>query len=641
MFRWIHHLPLKHKFLVLSLLAFVMAAAPSALVLSTSWGLYTALQAERAGLPPGRALLQIVKLAQEHRGLSGAVLSGDASKRADRAARQSAIDDAFKQLDQMYASLPREALGAELSAIRSEWKVLSGEVSQGGVSPADSLKRHTVLVERLLHFVEDEVGASGMALDADAACYHLITAAFRDLPRLSEKMGLARARGTMLLVKRSSDADQRSQLLTLVDAARGHQVDLARSLVKAVTDNPQLKQALRGATDSATAGHTRMHGLVTEVARDPATHPMAAAQYFDETTRAIQAQFALSEAMLTELDSLLSARAQAEAARIGLTLGVVLLALGLGAAVAIGIARNTSAAMQRAVEAAEALARGDLSSRGTSDQRDEAGRLLRAMAAATEQLRHTIGGIRDASQSVATASGQIAQGNLDLSARTENQASSLQQTASSMEEMSATVVHNAETAQQANLLATRVSQDATESGRNFALVAEKMQAIQASSRRIAEINAVIDAIAFQTNILALNAAVEAARAGEQGRGFAVVAGEVRTLAQRSAQAAREIKSLIGDSVSRVEEGHSLAAETGRSIDRVIEQIQQVSALIGEVASGNREQSQGIAQVNQAVTHLDQATQQNAALVEESSAAAASLRDQADRLQSAVGLFKLA
>ena len=641
MFRWIHHLPLRHKFLILSLVAFFMTAAPSVLVLSTSWRLYDGLKAEQAGLPPGKALLKLVRLTQEHRGLSSAVLSGEATKQADRVARQAAIDEAFAEIQGLYQGLPREALMPEFSALQRDWQALAARVTQVAVSPAESLKQHTALIARLLNFVEDEAGASGMALDADAASYYLITAAFRDLPRLSEKMGQARARGTMMLVKRSTDPDLRSALLTLADAAQGHRLDVERAVSKAEAGNPEAVQVLRKQLDEALASHTAMNTLVVDVAHQADTHAMAPARYFDETTVAIKKQFALSDAVVEQLDALLAERAQAEASRVGLTLAMVLAMLGVGAAVAVSISRNTSAAMRRAVESAEALARGDLSPRASSDQRDEAGQLLRAMASATDQLRQTISGIRDTSQSVATASSQIAQGNLDLSSRTESQASSLQQTASSMEEMSATVKHNADTALQANQLALQVSQGASESGRNFALVTEKMEAIKQASNKIAEINAVIDGIAFQTNILALNAAVEAARAGEQGRGFAVVAGEVRTLAQRSAQAAREIKSLIGDSVSRVEEGHGLAAQTGQSIERVITQIQQVSQLISEVATGNTEQSQGIAQVNQAVTHLDHATQQNAALVEESSAAAASLSDQAERLQQAVGQFRLA
>jgi len=267
--------------------------------------------------------------------------------------------------------------------------------------------------------------------------------------------------------------------------------------------------------------------------------------------------------------------------------------------------------------------------------------MVDALGRAVYQMRGTIEGIKSASDSVATASSQIAQGNLDLSARTESQASSVQQTASSMEQMAGAVDQNAGTAREANALADAAAQDAARSGEAFSQVLAKMAEIKQTSARIAEINGVIDGIAFQTNILALNAAVEAARAGEQGRGFAVVAGEVRTLAQRSAQAAREIKGLIHSSVDSVEQGYELATHSSASVERLIEQVQRVSQLMSEIAGASVEQSHGIAQVNQAVTMLDQTTQQNAALVEESSAAAASLHDQAARLQSAVGRFRLA
>jgi len=640
-FGWIHHLPIGRKFLVLSLVALVMVAAPTLSVISTSWGLYRALEDERAGLPPVRLLLKMVRLTQEHRGLSNAVLNGEASKSADRQARQQAIDQVFAEVEQRYTALPREGLQPELKAMRASWQDVASRVSQAGIAPPDSLKAHTALVNRMLHFLEDETGASGMALDADMACYYLITAAFRDLPRLSEKMGLARARGTGMLVERSTDPDERSTLSTLVDASRTHFDDLERSLAKARAANPSVERVLAGPVEKAVAAHSRMQALALSVAKGADTHEMSGPQYFDATTQAILPQFALSDAVVEELDVLLTQRADAQRSEIIATLLVVLLMSGLGGMLAVAITRNTAQGMQNVVDAAEALSRGDLTLRASSSQRDEIGQVQRAISRAVAQLRDTMGGIRAASESVATASSQIEQGNLDLSSRTETQASSLQETASSMEEMSATVRHNADTALEANRLSSQVAGGAAESGRNFAQVRQKMEAIKQTSARIADINAVIDGIAFQTNILALNAAVEAARAEEQGRGFAVVAAEVRSLAQRSAQAAREIKTLIADSVAQVDEGYDLAEATARSIDEVIVQVQRVSQLMGEVASGSSEQSQGIAQVNQAVTLLDQATQQNAALVEESSAAASSLRDQAERLQAAVGTFRLA
>jgi len=249
--------------------------------------------------------------------------------------------------------------------------------------------------------------------------------------------------------------------------------------------------------------------------------------------------------------------------------------------------------------------------------------------------------VRQAAESIATGSGQIAHGNADLSQRTEEQASNLQQTAASMEQLNATVKHNADTARTANQLATVASHAAHHGGTVVTQVVHTMDDIASSARKITDIIAVIDGIAFQTNILALNAAVEAARAGEQGRGFAVVAGEVRNLAQRSGEAAREIKSLIHTSVSKVEDGNRLVAEAGTTMADIVDQVQRVADLIGEISSASHEQTAGIGQVNDAVTQLDQVTQQNAALVEESAAAAESLKLQAHQLTGLVARFSLA
>ncbi len=257
-----------------------------------------------------------------------------------------------------------------------------------------------------------------------------------------------------------------------------------------------------------------------------------------------------------------------------------------------------------------------------------------------DQLVTMVGQVRESSESIATGATEIAMGNADLSQRTEQQASSLEETAASMEELSSTVKTNSDTAREANQLAVRATQAAEQGGAIVGNVVETMQAIAASSNKIADIIGVIDSIAFQTNILALNAAVEAARAGEQGRGFAVVASEVRTLAQRSAQAAKEIKELITDSMAKVDTGSQRVGEAGRSMEGIVAQVRQVGTLISEIANASAEQSSGISQVGEAVNHLDQVTQQNAALVEQSAAAAASLRSQSEQLNTLVAIFKL-
>jgi len=321
---------------------------------------------------------------------------------------------------------------------------------------------------------------------------------------------------------------------------------------------------------------------------------------------------------------------------------VALTAAGVLLAVTLGIVISSSIVgpLRRAIKVADAVAAGDLSGDIAPEGGDELAHLQQALEDMVVSLRKVVTTVRLGVDSVAVASSQIASGNQDLSTRTEQQASNLEQTAASMEQLSSTVKQNTESARQANQLAAAASEVAGRGGEAVGQVVDTMGQIQASSRKIAEIIGVIDGIAFQTNILALNAAVEAARAGEQGRGFAVVAGEVRNLAQRSAQAAREIKSLIADSVDKVESGSRQVTEAGKTMNDLVTQVRRVTDLLGEIASATLEQNSGIGLVNNAVTQLDTMTQQNAALVEQSAAAASSLREQANQLAQAVAIFKL-
>ncbi len=291
-------------------------------------------------------------------------------------------------------------------------------------------------------------------------------------------------------------------------------------------------------------------------------------------------------------------------------------------------------------QTATSIAAGDLSQPVLHDGRDEIGHLLTQMSNMRDNLHHVISQVRSGSDAIASAAGEVASGTLDLSNRTEQQAGSLEKTASASEELSGTVQHNADSAAQANQLASSASALATRGGVAVAQVVDTMDAINTSSRKIVDIIAVIDGIAFQTNILALNAAVEAARAGEQGRGFAVVAAEVRSLAHRSATAAKEIKSLIDDSVDKVGRGTEQVAQAGNTMQEIVTGIQRVAEIVGEIASASKEQSAGIAEINQAVSQLDGVTQQNAALVEETSAASAALQEQASQLAALAASFQL-
>jgi len=311
-----------------------------------------------------------------------------------------------------------------------------------------------------------------------------------------------------------------------------------------------------------------------------------------------------------------------------------------GLVLAVAVTRSITLPLVTGVSIASAVAQGDLTTSFHVEGKDEPAALLQALQHMNQQLVSMVGQVRHSSENIATGAAEIAMGNADLSHRTEQQASSLEETAASMEELSSTVKTNSDTAREANQLAARATQAAEQGGTLVGSVVETMQGIASASNKIADITGVIDSIAFQTNILALNAAVEAARAGEQGRGFAVVASEVRTLAQRSAQAAREIKGLIADSVAKVDSGSQLVGQAGRSMDDIVAQVRQVGTLISEIANASAEQSTGIGQVGEAVNHLDQVTQQNAALVEQSAAAAASLRSQSEQLNTLVAVFRL-
>jgi methyl-accepting chemotaxis protein len=320
---------------------------------------------------------------------------------------------------------------------------------------------------------------------------------------------------------------------------------------------------------------------------------------------------------------------------VGLVVIVAMIAFGT-----IWLVHSIRDPLDQANELAARIAQGDLSTTISTTREDEFGSLLRSLATMNDSLGRMVAQVRLSTDSIATASSEIAQGNSDLAHRTEQTSSNLQATASSMDALTATVQHSTDNSRQASALAASASSVAQRGGSVVTQVVSTMQEIDTSSKKIADIIGVIDGIAFQTNILALNAAVEAARAGEQGRGFAVVASEVRSLAQRSAEAAKEIKGLITTSVEKVESGTRLVTDAGATMEEIVQSVQRVADVISEITEAANEQSSGIAGVNVAIGNLDQMTQQNAALVEESAAAAESLREQADRMKEAVSVFRV-
>ncbi|WGL29630.1 methyl-accepting chemotaxis protein [Pectobacterium brasiliense] len=371
----------------------------------------------------------------------------------------------------------------------------------------------------------------------------------------------------------------------------------------------------------------------------------AAAEEYFNVTRVTQAKYTSKVHEFIDIqDDKMSSSAQAvgdsyKNALMVLATIIIISALA-GLIIASLITRSVTQPLQEALGVAENVAKGDLTSEIYTERKDETGQLLSALNNMNSSLRQIVSQVRDGAETISSAASQIAAGNQDLSARTEEQASSLEETASSMEQLTSTIRNTADNTTQATDLAASASETVKKSGAMMETVTQEMRGIRDSSQRMAEIIGVIDGIAFQTNILALNAAVEAARAGEQGRGFAVVASEVRALAQRSATAAKEIKELIDDSFKKVQDGMGLVEETGITMNSLVTNVQGVTGIISEIAQASREQSDGINQINLAVGQIDTTTQQNAALVEESAAAALSLQDQANSLARTVSVFNL-
>jgi methyl-accepting chemotaxis protein len=439
----------------------------------------------------------------------------------------------------------------------------------------------------------------------------------------------------------SDSADLRAAEKKRIDEARAKNTELLKHLKETVTS--EKGKAILAQLETVRSAYVAATNKAIELGM--ADQRAEAAAFISNEVRTHQ------RAYFSALDELANVQRQlmhetsegvantAESASLWM-LAIAALAALTGGLVAWAVTRSITHPMQRAMQAAHRIKDGDLTGAIDASGQDETAQLLATMQAMQSSLVQVVSAVRGNAESVATASAQIAQGNQDLSQRTEEQASSLQQTAATMEELGSTARNNTDNAQQANQLAQGASQVATKGGEVVHQVVDTMRGISESSKRIAEIIGTIDGIAFQTNILALNASVEAARAGEQGRGFAVVAGEVRGLAQRSAEAAKQIKSLISTSVERVEQGTSLADAAGRTMTEVVASIRRVTDIVGEISAASQEQNSGVQQVATAVSQMDQVTQQNAALVEESAAAAESLKTQASSLVQAVSVFRL-
>ncbi len=638
---FILNLSLARKFLLVALVAGVMLAVPSAIVINDSFAVIRFNQQERSGLRPAGELLTLLQLTQQHRGLSAAVLEGNAALTAQRQAKRDEVNRRLAQAKVAAAALRDDKLNGAFDKLAAGWSALTQAVDTRTITGPDSFARHATLIADQLDALHRITHASGIVLHPEAGGYYLQNGVLLLLPEVSEALGQIRARGMLALTRGEIGADDRLFIHAQWLRATSALASARRSFALAGESSRELSAVIDRTWTQASAATDKVLKLADAKILKAEKAEHSATDFFATATEAIDQQFVVITAGLGALDQLLQDQAVALWRRLAVTAACIL-ALGLVAAwILWTVARTTARGVRRAAAMASAVANGDLSVTVTVTGRDEVAQLLEAMSRMRESLIQIVGSVRNNAESVATASAQIAQGNLDLSGRTEQQASALQQTAATMEELGATVRLNADNAREANQLTVSASAVAEQGGEVVGQVVETMRGIEQSSRQISDIIAVIDGIAFQTNILALNAAVEAARAGEQGRGFAVVAAEVRSLAQRSAEAAKEIKTLITASVERVSQGTELVDRAGRTMHEVVESIRRVNDIMSQISAASTEQSAGVSQVGEAITQMDQSTQQNAALVEESAAAAASLKQQAEQLRTAVAVFRMA
>ncbi|QHE84978.1 methyl-accepting chemotaxis protein [Hydrogenophaga sp. BPS33] len=641
MFAFVRHLRLAHKLALLGAIAALLVLVPLTAYVRDAVSALSTIDLERRGLAPSRSLLEVVRLAQIHRGMSATVFGGKADAEPQRQAR---ADEVQKAVQAFQTLLANDAMDARIQrdwrAVAAQWQSLAQAVASRSITGPESFARHTALIASLMELTDRVSDHHGLTADPYKSTYFLIIGNLQQMPRLTEMLGQARALGSAMLVRQSATAEERAHIASLVERARVGVRELDINLEKAFEEDASLQVLLGDAHAQARSGFESALQLARAQIVQAEVLQFASADYFKATTAAIDGMYGLSDRGAQVLDDKIGARYTAQRNELIGVLGAIAALLLAAAVFAAVIGRSITRPAEMARTVAARVAAGDLSQDVPTGGHDEMGQLLSAMATMQTELTRVVGSVRGNAEGVATASAQIAQGNHDLSARTEQQAAALEQTAASMEELSSTVKLNADNAKQANQLAINASSVAQQGGEVVTQVVAMMRGINDSSRQIADIVGVIDGIAFQTNILALNAAVEAARAGEQGRGFAVVAAEVRNLAQRSAAAAKEIKDLIDVSVDRVDRGTALVDQAGSTMNEVVGSIRRVTDIVGEISAASSEQSDGVSQVGEAVTQMDQATQQNAALVEESAAAAQSLKTQADQLVHAVAAFRL-
>ena len=633
-------LHLWQTFLVLSLLGAVLAAIPTVLYTREVNKTLSGFVDAQTGMPAIGKVLRIIQLTQQHRGLAGLALAGASGAADKRAAVQRDNEQAIAAIDGLLGASAEPSLRADWAQVKESWTALAVQVAAKSLSGAQSFTAHTALLGKLLRLNEAVGDHYGLSLDADRDTYQLIQSMYYQLPWLTEEMGQLRGKGAAVLATAALSADDRIALGATAGRVSNRVEQMAAAFDKAAAAAPAIATTLGPPMRAAVASSRQLTDLVNAQILRPEALSYAGPVFFAQATASIDALFSLNEQGSAHIDRLIEAKTAAFYRTRWTMIAVMVLVVACAAWLVRQITRAVTVPLNHAIVVAQQVASGNLVNDFDVGAANEVGLMLRALKEMNDSLRRIVGEVRGSIDTISQATREIASGNADLSGRLETQASNLEETASSMEQLTSTVKQNADNARQANELVIGASALATRGGSVVAQVVSTMGAIDAGSRQIVDIIGVIDGIAFQTNILALNAAVEAARAGEQGRGFAVVASEVRNLAQRSAAAAREIKDLITSSVERVDAGNRLAEEAGVAMKEVLASVERVTQIMADITVASAEQGAGIEQINQAVLHMDDMTQQNAALVEETAAASASLEQQTGGLVRAMSIFTL-
>ena len=629
------------KLTLLGVVFGLLFAVPTTLFLRQVAGGLAQSSREIEGLNRAQELNALLTTLSQHRALAAATLAGDKSLEAARGELAERATNAFQRIRSMVTPGSRPDL--ELQSASRAWGSLSGGVKGGIVSSRDSSLTHGEIIGNVTNALEASLDLDGLTLDPDSAINYSARAAFLHVPALLDTLGQAEADSMALLAAKSASQSDREAISGLLLRVKERDGEMRSAIRKVIVQAPELRTMLAPALiEAGTAiGNAVKSGRVDVVfAQNLERRP---ADFHADQEQWAAAEAKISALLAVEMRTMIGQRAAGQRTEIALAIAAALVIFAGAFWLAVWTTRSIARPLSYTVRVADGIAAGHLdhSIDARRAKNAEAAQLLTAFDAMQASLSGLIGEVQAVTREMRHASAQVAGGNTDLAARTENQASSLEQTAATMEELTATVKRNADNAVQANGVVTHASEAAMRGSQAVAEVVDTMASINRSSRRVVDIIGVIDSIAFQTNILALNAAVEAARAGEQGRGFGVVAAEVRSLAKRSADAAREIKALIGDSVQAAEQGSRRVDEAGRAMDEIMDSVQRVAAIFSEIASASHEQGNGIEQVNRAVTQMDRATQENAALVGEVAASSQALQEQAQRLAEVVARFRLA